>query len=79
MNNEKVAAVTNAVDFLLLPEWLEEQSAQQDRLDLHHQAWMHSWMVFEPLQKIGHEAAAGILASAYWEKCLTCFDEKSKP
>ncbi len=36
-NREKAAAVRNAVDFLLVLEWLEEQSAQQDRLDPHQQ------------------------------------------
>jgi len=40
-NREKVAAVKNAVDVLLLLKWLEEQSAQQERLDPHQQAWMH--------------------------------------
>jgi len=37
INREKAAAVRNAIEFLLVLEWLEEQSAQQDRLDPHQQ------------------------------------------
>ena len=38
---KKIPVVKNAVDSLLLPEWLQEKSAQQDRLDWHQQACIH--------------------------------------
>jgi len=67
INREKAAAVRNALHFLLFLMWLKKQSAQQDRLDPHQQAWMHRWMEFERRYNTGHEATAGIVAYTYWQ------------